>query len=94
NDGPERSELAELQIEQGKNPHLKISIDYIAPPHLRHAPEIYQRVKDDLDLILRDKPRRALSKIDGKWPFRLDVDFFLSKDPLNAFIKLPQEKEE
>jgi len=103
NDGPERSELSDLQIlpgeissagKAGKRPHLKIAIDYIAPPHLRHVPEIYQRVKDDLDFILRDKPRRALSKIAGEWPFLLDVNFFLSKDPLNAFIKLPHEKEE
>jgi len=103
NNGPERSELAELQIlpgelpaagRAGKLPHIKIAIDYIAPPHLRHVPEIYQRIKDDLDFILRDKPQRALSKIAGDWPFRLDVNFFLSKDPLNAFIKLPHEKEE
>jgi hypothetical protein len=102
NDGPERSELAELQIEPGemttdgnpgKLPHLKIAIDYIAPPHLRHAPEIYQRVKDDLDFILRDKPHRALSKIAGEWPFLLNVNFFFSKDPLNAFIEIHPDKE-
>jgi len=61
---------------------------------LKHAPELYQRVKDDLDFILRDKPRRAISKIDGDWPFLLDVNFSLSKDPLNAFIKIPHEREE
>jgi hypothetical protein len=100
NDGPERSELAELQIDPGERladgselPHFKIAIDYIAPPHLRHAPEIYQRVKDDLDFILRDKPRRALSKIAGKWPFHLFVNFFLSKDPLDAFIEIHPEEE-
>ncbi len=96
NDSPERSELAELQIISGEHPeerpHIKIAIDYIAPPYFRHAPEIYQRVKDDLDFILRDKPRRAISKIAGEWPFHLSVNFFLSKDLLNAFIEIHPEK--
>ncbi len=94
NDGPERAELGELEIDMsGEKPHLKIAIDYIAPPHLKHAPGIYGIVKDDLNFILRNKPRRALNKIDGEWPFLLDVNFSLSKEPLNAFIKIPHERE-
>ncbi|MDQ1354263.1 MAG: hypothetical protein QG657_4572 [Acidobacteriota bacterium] len=89
NDGPERAELSELEIGVKDNhPLLKISIDYIAPSHLKHAPEIYERVKDELDFILRDNPGRAINRISG-WPFSLKVNFSLSKDPLNAYIDIP-----
>lgn len=90
NDGPERAELSELEIgEKDNRPIIKISIDYIAPPHLKHAPEIYERVKDELDFILRDNPGRAINRICGDWPFSLRVEFSLSKDPLSAFIDIP-----
>lgn len=93
NDGPERAELSELQISEKDNPpYIKISIDYIAPSHLKHAPEIYERVKDELDFILRDNPGRAINRICGGWPFSLRVEFSLSKDPLSAFIDIPGKK--
>jgi len=93
NDGPERAELSELEIGTKDNqPYIKISIDYIAPSHLKHAQEIYGQVKDDLDFILRDNPGRAINRICGDWPFSLEVKFSLSKDPLNASIDIPMKK--
>ncbi|UCH92510.1 MAG: hypothetical protein JSV88_19745 [Candidatus Aminicenantes bacterium] len=93
-DEPERAELSELDIElrdselNEKRLHIKISIDYISPEHLKYAPEIYERVKDDLNFILRDKPRRALNKIAKPWPFSFEVKFSLNKDPLEADITI------
>lgn len=95
-DEPERAELLGLSVVdsmQEEKPHITISIDYIAPPHLKHVPEIYNRVKDDLDFILRDKPKRAIKKIAGSWPFSLHVRFYINKEKLNARIKIPELEE-
>lgn len=89
-DGPQRAELADLLVEDREGrPHVKLSINYIAPPHLHQAPVIYKREKHTLEDILRSNPIHALNKITKPWPFSLDVSFLLSGDPLTPVMKMP-----
>lgn len=95
NDGdfPSRAELSDLEVRvvrsNGKDvPKIYMVIDYIAPQHLAHAPDIYRRVKQTLTDVLREHPFRALKRIQRPWPFGLEVQCTLSKDPLTAFMKL------
>lgn len=84
-DGPQRAELTELTVSAGtERPRIHMAINYLAPPHLRHATEICTRVKDSLEYILKDKPHRALARISRPWPFELQVDCSLSGDPLEG----------
>lgn len=88
-DTPSRAELIGLRVEQqGANPHIEMSINYIAPPHLAHSRELYHRVKDDLNLVLLSHPDHALHRIQKPWPFTFRVNCFLSGDPLVAKMNL------
>ncbi len=59
-----------------------MSINYIGPKYLEYEPVTYLRVKDDLENILKVKPNRAMSKISQPWPFSLNINCFLSGNPL------------
>jgi CheY-like chemotaxis protein len=89
-DFPSRAELADLEVRKSVSgrPKIYMSIDYIAPQHLAHTPDIYERVKSQLTKVLREYPFRALKRIKRPWPFGLEVQCTLSKDPLTAFMKL------
>lgn len=82
-DEPERAELLDLKVTK-KNDHTQISmaIEYVAPRHLDHAPEIFTRVKDALEEIIEEKPKAALSRIERPWPFSVSVKCWLSGKPL------------
>lgn len=83
-DYPSRAELSVLEIIPGLDgrPEVNMTINYIAPAHLLHAPEIYDRVKRDFDETLRDYPYKALDKISKPWPFSLRANCTLSDEPL------------
>lgn len=85
-DHPSRAELSALSVEVdgAGRPKVSMTIDYISPAHLMHAPEVYKRVKYGLDEILRDHPHHALDKIAKPWPFSLKADCTLSGDPLDT----------
>src|SRR5262249_44886865 len=69
-DIPSRAELSELRIvETSGREQLHIAIDYIAPAHLSHATETYQKVKLDLESVLRNHPDAALNRLRKPWPF-------------------------
>jgi hypothetical protein len=78
-DRPQRAELASLDF-QKKDGHIivQIRINYIAPVHVLRSPEIYGRVQDELERILKQRPDRALKKIGGYWPFRVRIESSLS----------------
>ncbi len=82
-DQPTRAELSALEIElEDGRPIVRMSVDYIAPAHLDHSYEIYTRVKNKLQDILRKNPFSALEKIKRPWPFKLVVRCTLSGEPL------------
>jgi hypothetical protein len=78
-DWPQRAELAALKVDRrnGK-PLVTMTINYIAPVHVLRSPEIYTRVENALERILREKPDRALRRIGKPWPFKLTVQSSLS----------------
>lgn len=88
-DRPQRAELAGLSIQKkGGKTHINFRINYIVPSHVLRSPEIYGRVRDELERILKDKPGRALQKIGGTWPFSATVESALSGKALKTLMKL------
>ena len=86
-DSPDRAQLSDLIVKQeGDRVTICMSIDYIAPRHLDHATEIFERVKTALEMTLKDKPNRALARIAKPWPFNLQVTCRLSGKPLSHGI--------
>jgi hypothetical protein len=65
-----------------------MSIEYVVPPHLEHSMELYERVKIQLEKVLREKPTLALARIDPNWPFDLAVGCCLGGEPLARCINL------
>lgn len=83
-DFPQQARLTALEVQKAKRlPQIRMSIDYLAPRILDHAPELFQRVKMALEKTIREKPNRALNRIGGSWPFSLKVDCRLSGRPLS-----------
>jgi hypothetical protein len=77
-DRPQRAELAKVEVGEGKRPRVLIQIDYIAPSHVVRSNELYERVADELESILKARPDRALRMIGSPWPFEVVVECFLS----------------
>jgi len=93
-DIPERAELSQFEVTAiNGHPHVEIAIDYIAPAHLEKSPDIFERVKDDLDCILAEHPKLSLEKISGDWPFQLAVSCTMSGVALSTTISLPRKHE-
>jgi hypothetical protein len=83
-DAPVRAELLELKISKSGDRHcISMAIEYVAPRHLDHAPEIFKRVKDELEEIIEEKPKAALSRIKRPWPFSVSVNCWFSGKALN-----------
>jgi hypothetical protein len=87
-DAPYRAELISLDIRTGGGaPQIEMSIDYVAPAHVKHARDIYSRVRDDLETVLQTFPEKALKRIKTTWPFQADISCFLSGDLLGTRMK-------
>ena len=71
---------------------IDISIDYIGPRHLDHVRVLFDRVKQDLEDILKDKPSRSLSRIVKPWPFDIYVKSSLNGVPLNTPMEFLAKK--
>jgi len=77
----ERAELLNLKIiPDSKRTIIEAYIDYIAPDHVLRSPEMYLKLKEELKLVLRKKPNRALRTIAKPWPFALKMFFSLSRE--------------
>jgi len=83
-DEPDRAELLDLTVNVTVGrPQIRMSIEYVAPRYLDHAPEVFNRVKDSLENVIEEKPKAALSHIKRPWPFSLLVECWLSGRQLN-----------
>jgi hypothetical protein len=92
-DLPQRAELAYFKIADiNGRPQVEIAIDYIAPAHLEKSPEIFGRVKDDLDRILAEHPKLTLEKLSDEWPFNLEVSYTMSGVAMSTKISLPRNR--
>lgn len=92
-DLPERAELSYFKIAGINGRHdVALAIDYIAPAHLEQSPEIFERVRDDLDRILAEHPKSVLEKLSDEWPFDLNVDCTISGAALSTKISLPRNR--
>ncbi len=82
-DEPERAELLDFNVTKvTDHTAVSLAIEYVAPRHLDHAPEVFRRVKDDLEEVIEEKPKAALSRIKRPWPFSVSVKCWLSGKPL------------
>ena len=90
-DKPERAELLDLRITEDKKKNtitkkISIYIDYIVEPHVLRYPDIYQRVKNNLETVILEKPNVSLKRIATPWPFSANVIFSLGR---NKFLEIP-----
>ena len=91
-DLPERAELSRLDVSQSSGEiRVNMAIDYIAPSHLERSPDIFGRVKDDLDQILAKYPKPALERLAGDWPFHLEVSCTMSGVAMNTKMSFPRK---
>ena len=77
-DHPSIAHLVALDVKQGTKPKIEMTIDYIVPEHLGHSPLLYEKVRRELESVIRERPIRALARIASDWPFELDVQCSLS----------------
>lgn len=86
-DQPVRAELLNLNVlECDGSAIVHIDINYIAPPHLCFARDIFDREKIKLEKVLRKYPFVALNRIDSVWPFKIAIKFYLDGERLEAEI--------
>ncbi len=87
-DYPDRAELAYLDVEQGSDktrPCLKGCIDYIAPSRVNMYPRLRQDIKEALNNVILNKPKKVLRQIISQdtWPFTVHLDCALSGEKLD-----------
>lgn len=75
-DKVERAELSSIEIKKSDaGIEIVIGVDYIAPAYFSNNPDIFERVREELEKTLREKPYRALQKIRKPWPFKVRCKF-------------------
>jgi hypothetical protein len=87
-DYPDRAELAYLDVEPGSataKPCVKGCIDYIAPSRVNMYPKLREDIKEALNKVILNKPKKALRQVveQGTWPFTVHLDCALSGEKLD-----------
>lgn len=92
-DYPDRAELAYLDVELvsgATKPKVKGCIDYIAPSRVDMYPKLRQDIRESLNKVILNKPKKALRQIveRGTWPFAVHLDCALSGEELDINMNI------
>ncbi len=87
-DYPDRAELAFLEVKQSNDtstPNLCGCIDYIAPSRVDMYPLLRKEIREQLNKVILDKPKKALRQLveQHAWPFTVHLDCALSGEKLD-----------